>query len=59
MVGHVDTAACEHALTLTWDYYAFLQGTLVIKHEKVDIKRLVTDVVDLSLPLVSTQAAGT
>jgi len=28
------------------------QGTLVIKHEKVDIKRLVTDVVDLSLPLV-------
>ncbi|EFJ46446.1 hypothetical protein VOLCADRAFT_93268 [Volvox carteri f. nagariensis] len=28
------------------------QGTLVIKHEKVDIKRLVTDVLDLSLPLV-------
>ncbi|KAG2442020.1 hypothetical protein HYH02_009812 [Chlamydomonas schloesseri] len=28
------------------------QGMLVIKHEKVDIKRLVSDVLDLSLPLV-------
>ncbi|GAX79210.1 hypothetical protein CEUSTIGMA_g6650.t1 [Chlamydomonas eustigma] len=28
------------------------QGILVIKHEKVDIKRLVSDVLDLSLPLV-------
>ncbi|GAX78845.1 hypothetical protein CEUSTIGMA_g6283.t1 [Chlamydomonas eustigma] len=28
------------------------QGILVIKHENVDIKRLVTDVLDLSLPLV-------
>ncbi|KAG2440769.1 hypothetical protein HXX76_003625 [Chlamydomonas incerta] len=28
------------------------QGMLVIKHEKVDIRRLVSDVLDLSLPLV-------